>query len=86
LKNRLLIVLALLLLAAPVEANVASTGAVLAYVGPGAGLGAIGALLAVAGAVLIGLFGLVLYPLHLAKNWLRGRTENTAGAEASHGH
>lgn len=43
-----------------------------AYVGPGAGLGAIGALLAVVSAIVIGVAGLVLYPLQVLRNWLRG--------------
>lgn len=45
----------------------------LAYIGPGAGLGAIGALLAVLGAIVLCVAGLVLYPLHLLRNRLRGR-------------
>jgi hypothetical protein len=50
----------------------------LAYVGPGAGLGAIGALLAVLSAIVIGVAGLVLYPLQVLRNWLRGNRK-TAG-------
>jgi hypothetical protein len=56
----------------------------LAYVGPGAGLGAIGALLAVLGAILIGVAGLVLYPLQLFRNWIRKERE-TAGETHSDG-
>ena len=50
----------------------------LAYIGPGAGLGAIGALIAVAGAILLGLLGLILYPYHLLRNRLRNRQRSTA--------
>lgn len=39
----------------------------LAYVGPGAGLGALGALFAVLAAVLLGVVGLVLYPIQLLR-------------------
>ena len=42
-----------------------------AYVGPGAGLGMLGSLLAVAIAVVVGLLGLVLYPLSLLRRMLR---------------
>ena len=50
----------------------------LAYIGPGAGLGAIGALLAVVGAILIGLVGLLLYPFHLLRSRLRNRRADRA--------
>jgi hypothetical protein len=36
-----------------------------AYMGPGAGLGMLGSVLAVAGAVLIAVFGIVLLPLRM---------------------
>lgn len=36
-----------------------------AYVGPGAGLGMIGSLIAVVAAVLVAVFGLLLFPLRL---------------------
>ena len=43
-----------------------------AYVGPGAGVGMIGSLLAVLGAVLLAIVGLVLWPLRMIrKRWLR---------------
>jgi hypothetical protein len=38
-----------------------------AYVGPGAGVGMIGSLLAVLGAVLLAIVGLVLWPLRMIK-------------------
>lgn len=46
----------------------------LAYVGPGAGLGMLGSLLAVLAAVVIGLLGLVLYPFMLLRKMLRKRS------------
>lgn len=52
----------------------------LAYIGPGAGLGAIGALLAVLGAVVLCVAGLILYPLQLLRNRLRNR--GTDGGES----
>ena len=45
----------------------------LGYIGPGAGLGAIGALLAVVGVLVLCLLGIVLYPLQLLRNRFRGR-------------
>jgi len=50
----------------------------LAYIGPGAGLGAIGALLAVLGAIVLCVAGLVLYPLQVFRNRLRGHHESNA--------
>ena len=48
-----------------------------AYVGPGAGLGALGALFAVLAAVFLGLFGLVMYPLQLIrKHFNRSQQES----------
>jgi hypothetical protein len=41
------------------------TEAAWAYVGPGAGLGMIGSLIAVVGAILLAILGLVLFPLRL---------------------
>ena len=38
-----------------------------AYVGPGAGVGMIGSLLAVLGAVLLAIVGLILWPLRMLK-------------------
>jgi hypothetical protein len=38
-----------------------------AYVGPGAGVGMIGSLLAVLGAILLGIVGLILWPLRMIK-------------------
>jgi len=42
----------------------------LAYLGPGGVLSTIGSLLALVGAVVLGIFGFVWYPM---KRWLRGR-------------
>ena len=50
----------------------------LAYIGPGAGLSAIGTVVAVLGAFLLLIVGFVWYPV---KRVLRGRTENKNTAE-----
>jgi len=47
---------------------------VLAYVGPGAGLGFIGSLLAILTVVFLGLVGLVAYPLKLVLRMRRSRS------------
>ena len=49
-----------------------------AYVGPGAGLGAIGALFAVLAAVALGLVGLVMYPIKLFRQWAASRKDSAA--------
>lgn len=46
-----------------------------AYIGPGAGLAAIGALLAVGGVMFTSLVGLVWYPFRQARRWLAARRE-----------
>ncbi|MFQ5622525.1 MAG: hypothetical protein ACE5FS_03925 [Paracoccaceae bacterium] len=48
-----------------------------AYIGPGAGLSAIGTLLAVAGAVLLAIVGFIWYPV---KRLLKGRRRDPADA------
>jgi hypothetical protein len=76
----------LFLATAPVMAGdfVSQTSPVLAYVGPGAGLGFIGSLLAILAVVFLGLVGLVAYPLKLI---LRMRRSRPGGAHAeSHRH
>lgn len=60
----------------------AQTTVLLGYVGPGAGLGAIGALLAVVVAVVLGIAGLVLYPIQLLRNWLSAKN-NVSAAEST---
>jgi hypothetical protein len=53
----------------------------LSYIGPGAGLGFLGSLLAVLMVVFLGLVGLVLYPIKLAIRYLRRhRSTSRAGA------
>ena len=54
----------------------------LAYVGPGAGLGAVGALFAVLAAVVLGLVGLVLYPIQLIRKWIAGRPPHGVANES----
>lgn len=46
-----------------------------AYIGPGAGLAAIGALLAVGGVMFTSLVGLVWYPFRQARRWWTARRE-----------
>jgi len=46
------------------------------YVGPGAGLGMIGALLAVLCVIFLGLLGPVLYPIRLIRRRLKRRRED----------
>ena len=71
----------LFLAGTPVMAGdlVLQTSPLLAYVGPGAGLGFIGSLLAILAVVFLGLVGLVAYPLKLVLRMRRSRT----GAEAA---
>ena len=64
--------LLLLILAPPAQA-MPDVG-LLGYVGPGAGLGMIGALLAVLGVIVLGLLGPILYPVRLLSRWYRSRT------------
>jgi hypothetical protein len=49
-----------------------------AYVGPGAGVGMIGSLLAVLGAILLAVVGLILWPLRM----LRKRRQGKGGSQA----
>ncbi len=75
----LIVIVACLLWAYPAAG--AETSVLLGYVGPGAGLGAIGALLAVLAAVVLGTVGLVLYPIQLLRN--RFSTKGNVSAEES---
>jgi len=62
----------------PLVANESGGLQVLAYVGPGAGLGMIGSLLAVLATILIAVFGLVFYPITLIRKMLRKPKEAQA--------
>ena len=53
------------------------TGA-MAYVGPGAGLGALAALAAVVGAILVALFGLIIFPITKLRKRRRLRSQEAA--------
>ncbi len=64
--------------AGPLVANDGGGLQVLAYVGPGAGLGMIGSLLAVLVTIFIAIFGLVLYPITLIRKMLRKPKEAQA--------
>jgi len=57
----------------------AEAAGVLGYVGPGAGLSMLGALLAVVGIVALGLLGLILYPIRVIRRWYRRRTQSATG-------
>jgi hypothetical protein len=76
----------LFLVAAPVMADnfVSQTSHVLAYVGPGAGLGFIGSLLAILAVVFLGLVGLVAYPLKLILRMRRTRSGAAAAESIPH--
>ena len=50
-----------------------------AYVGPGAGLGMVASLLAVVGAMLLSIVGLILWPLRLLKKRLRAKNDARDG-------
>lgn len=67
-------------LAAVTACFVLFPGAAMAYVGPGAGLGAIGALLALIGTLFLALLGFVWYPV---KRALKRRSAQPEEAPAS---
>src|SRR5580704_14959061 len=75
-------VLALFLVGLPISAAQAASPApsLLAYIGPGAGLGFLGSLLAVLMVIFLGLVGLILYPLKLCIRWLRRNRPMSSGA------
>jgi hypothetical protein len=56
----------------------AAAPAAMAYIGPGAGLGVLGALLAVLGGIVVTLFGIVLLPMRLLR-----RRKKPASAEGT---
>jgi hypothetical protein len=61
------------------------SGGFLGYVGPGAGLSMLGALVAVALVVLLALIGPILYPIRLIHSAVRRRRERMAmGSAAQH--
>lgn len=53
----------------------------LAYVGPGAGLSMIGALLAVVCVIGLALIGPILYPIRLFRRWAKSRNTVSASEE-----
>jgi hypothetical protein len=67
-------VVVLLLVGLPLSAaqGASAPNAQLAYIGPGAGLGFLGSLLAILMVLFLGLVGLILHPLKLCIRWLRG--------------
>lgn len=56
-----------------------------AYIGPGAGLAAIGALLAVGGMMFTTVVGLVWYPFRQARRWWNARRERNADLDDGEG-
>ena len=50
-----------------------------AYVGPGAGLGMVASLLAVVGAMLLSIVGLILWPLRLLRKRLQAKNDARDG-------
>ena len=53
----------------------------LAYIGPGAGLSAIGALIALVFAIIVAIFGFVWYPIRRIMKGRRRNSENDGHAE-----
>ena len=73
-------------LLAAVAVLLATSQSAMAYIGPGAGLAAIGTVVALLGAVALALVGFVWYPLKRARAKLKGTKEDRAkstGAPAS---
>jgi hypothetical protein len=62
----------------------ASTSA-LAYVGPGAGLGILGVVIAVLAAVVMGFFGLVMWPVRKLAQQRKAHAQAASGARPSDG-
>ncbi len=77
-----IVVLASFLAAMPISSAQAAAPVppVFGYIGPGAGLGFLGSLLAILMVVFLGLVGLILYPLKLCIRWVRSRTSKSASA------
>jgi hypothetical protein len=61
-------------------------GVALAYVGPGAGLGMIGSLIAVVGAVLVALLGLFILPFRMLMKRRKAKMSGTREAPAGSAH
>jgi hypothetical protein len=80
------VVLVLFFVGLPVSSAHAATAgpSLVAYIGPGAGLGFLGSLIAIVMVMFLGLLGLILYPLKLAVRWLR-RHRSTSIAPATIG-
>jgi hypothetical protein len=67
--------------------QVSGLAGLLGYVGPGAGLSMVGALVAVVLVILLALIGPILYPIRLIHSFIRRRRERIAmcnGATSSH--
>ena len=59
--------------------------ALVAYIGPGAGLGLLGALIAVAGALFAALFFVALWPVRILLRRTRGESQRAGGPHVSDG-
>ena len=70
-----------LFLGALVVVTVMTPSAALAYVGPGAGLSMIGSLIAVVGALILAILGLVLFPMRMLMKRRRTAAAATAPAD-----
>ena len=64
-------------------ARSADAGGLAGYVGPGAGLGMLGALFAVACVILLALLGPILYPIRAFLAWRRRCRERTTASEVA---
>jgi ABC-type nickel/cobalt efflux system permease component RcnA len=69
-------------LVSTVAAIVLAPTVAVAYIGPGAGLSAIGSLLALVAAVLVALIGFVWYPIKRLLRLLRGRRRSDGARDA----
>ena len=70
------------ILGALAAVTVMTPSAALAYVGPGAGLSMIGSLIAVVGALILAILGLVLFPMRMLMKRRRAATAATGPADA----
>lgn len=69
----------------PAALVIALPATAFAYIGPGAGITAIGTVLALLGAIVLAIIGFVWYPIkHLVKRF-RNRSRNVAPARAGQG-
>jgi hypothetical protein len=58
-------------------------GTAFAYIGPGAGLGMIGSVIALLGAILVALFGLIMFPITLLRRRRKTQADTALPTSAS---